>query len=132
MLDQNYPRLSYHVQDGASVDDTVEILKGYGDRISAEITNNPHNQTLSVAIQWGLVGVLALYAMWLSHVALFWNAGWTNWAGFLIVVQNIVSSLFNSHLSDFGEGWIYVLGVGVSGGMLLCERSFPKPSPSRP
>ena len=34
VLDQNYPQLSYHVQDGASVDDTVEILKGYGDRIS--------------------------------------------------------------------------------------------------
>jgi glycosyltransferase involved in cell wall biosynthesis len=34
VLDQNYPGLSYHVQDGASVDDTVEILKSYGDRIS--------------------------------------------------------------------------------------------------
>ncbi len=98
---------------------------------AAEITSNPHNQTLSVAIQWGLVGVLALYAMWLSHIVLFWNAGWTNWAGFLIVVQNIVSSLFNSHLSDFGEGWIYVLGVGVAGGMMLRERSGLKPSPPR-
>jgi O-antigen ligase len=100
--------------------------------VAAEITSNPHNQTLSVAIQWGLVGVLALYAMCLSHMALFWNAGWTNWTGFLIVVQNIVSSLFNSHLSDFGEGWIYVLGVGVSGGMVLRERSRLKPLPSRP
>jgi O-antigen ligase len=74
--------------------------------VAAEVTSNPHNQTLSVAIQWGLIGVLAPHAMWLSHTALFWNGGWTNWAGFLIVVQNIVSSLYNSHLSDFGKGWI--------------------------
>ena len=98
---------------------------------AAEITNNPHNQTLSVAIQWGVAGVLALYAVWLSHIALFWSAGWVNWTGFLIVVQNVVSSLFNSHLFDFQEGWIYVLGVGVIGGMALQHRNL-KPSPPRP
>jgi O-antigen ligase len=98
---------------------------------AAEITSNPHNQTLGVAIQWGLIGVLALYAMWLSHIALFWNANWISWAGFLIVVQNIVSSLFNSHLFDFLEGWIYVLGVGVVGGMALRNRRI-NPSPPRP
>jgi O-antigen ligase len=96
---------------------------------AAEITNNPHNQTLSVAIQWGIAGILALYAMWLAHIMLFWSPGWTNWAGFLVVVQNIVSSLFNSHLFDFQEGWIYVLGVGVAGGMALRERRFNTSSP---
>jgi hypothetical protein len=98
---------------------------------AAEITNNPHNQTLSVAIQWGFVGVLALYAMWLSHIALFGNADWISWAGFLIVVQNIASSLFNSHVFDFLEGWIYVLGVGVAGGMALRNRRL-NPLSSRP
>ena len=98
---------------------------------AAEVTGNPHNQTLGVAIQWGAVGVLALYAMWLSHIMLFWSASWTNWVGFLVVVQNIVSSLFNSHLFDFQEGWIYVLGVGVAGGMALRERRF-NASPPRP
>lgn len=34
VLDQAYPRLFYHVQDGASADETVDILKSYGDRIS--------------------------------------------------------------------------------------------------
>jgi hypothetical protein len=38
------------------------------------------------------------------------------------VVQNIISSLFNSHIFDFEEGWIYVLGVGVAGGMALREK----------
>jgi len=32
---------------------------------------------------------------------------------------NVVSSLFNSHLFDFGQGWLYVLGVGITGGMVL-------------
>ena len=34
VLDQNYPNLFYHVQDGGSNDRSVEILKSYGDRIS--------------------------------------------------------------------------------------------------
>nr|WP_249158927.1 O-antigen ligase family protein [Bradyrhizobium jicamae] len=100
--------------------------------VAAEVTGNPHNQTLYAGIQWGLVGMLALYAMWLSHLLLFRGGGWASWAGFLIVVQNIVSSLFNSHLADFQEGWIYVLGVGVTGGMVLRAKSRSAPSPSRP
>ncbi len=86
---------------------------------AAEVTGNPHNQTLNVAIQWGIVGVVALYAMWLLHLVLFRGEGWANWLGSLVVVQNFISSLFNSHLFDFQEGWIYVFGVGVAGGMAL-------------
>jgi hypothetical protein len=37
----------------------------------------------------------------------------------LVVIQNVMSSLFNSHLFDFHEGWMYVLGVGVAGGMVM-------------
>ena len=35
------------------------------------------------------------------------------------MVQNIVGSLFNSHLFDFLQGWTYVVGVGVAGGIAL-------------
>ena len=41
----------------------------------------------------------------------------------MIVVQNFISSLLNSHLFDFHEGWIYVLGVGVAGGMAARAQS---------
>jgi len=34
VIGQNYPRLFYQVQDGGSNDDTVQILKSYGDKIS--------------------------------------------------------------------------------------------------
>ena len=86
---------------------------------SAEVIGNPHNQTLNVAVQWGVIGVAVLYAMWLMHLRLFRGEGLVAWVGLLVVVQNIFTSLFNSHIFDFHEGWMYVLGVGVAGGTLL-------------
>ena len=86
---------------------------------SAEVIGNPHNQTLNVAVQWGALGVVVLYAMWLLHLLLFRGEGLVSWIGLLVVVQNIFTSLFNSHIFDFHEGWMYVLGVGVAGGMVL-------------
>jgi O-antigen ligase len=80
---------------------------------------NPHNQTLNVAVQWGVIGVALLYAMWILHLLMFRGEGLAAWIGLLVVVQNIFTSLFNSHISDFHEGWMYVLGVGIAGGMLL-------------
>jgi O-antigen ligase len=85
----------------------------------AEIVGNPHNQTLAVAIQWGVFGAAVLYAMWWLHLRLFRGEGLAAWVGLLVVVQNVLTSLFNSHLFDFHEGWLYVLGVGVAGGMAL-------------
>jgi O-antigen ligase len=93
-----------------------EVLAG------GQVIGNPHNQTLNVAVQWGAVGVVVLYAMWLSHLLLFRGDGVVPWIGLLVVVQNIFTSLFNSHLFDFHEGWMYVLGVGVAGGMALRMR----------
>ncbi|MBR0825923.1 O-antigen ligase family protein [Bradyrhizobium manausense] len=90
--------------------------------LRAEIVADPHNQTFAVAVQWGAFGVIILYAMWLTHLLMFRGEGLANWVGMLVVVQNMLSSLFNSHLFDFSEGWLYVLGVGVAGGMTLARR----------
>lgn len=86
--------------------------------VSAEVVANPHNQTFSAAIQWGIVGLGVLYALWIAHLRLFWKRGLIAELGLIVVVQNMVGSLFNSHLFDFTEGWLYVLGVGVAGGMI--------------
>jgi hypothetical protein len=91
--------------------------------VQGQVIGNPHNQTLNVAVQWGTVGVVILYAMWLSHLLLFRGEGLVAWLGLLVVLQNIFSSLFNSHLFDFHEGWMYVLGVGIAGGMTLRTKS---------
>jgi O-antigen ligase len=86
---------------------------------SAEVIGNPHNQTLNVAVQWGVIGIVVLYAIWILHLRLFRGSGLANWIGLLVVVQNVFTSLFNSHLFDFHEGWMYVIGVGVAGGMVI-------------
>ncbi len=100
---------------------------------AGDIVSNPHNQTLNIAVQWGVVGIVVLYAMWLAHLLLFRGEGLVAWIGLLTVVQNIFTSLFNSHLFDFHEGWMYVLGVGVAGGMVLRrELSEAIAGPGRP
>jgi len=92
---------------------------------------NPHNQTLYVAIQWGVLGCIVLYAMWYFHLALFFERSFVGWIGLVVVVQNFVSSLVNSHLFDFHEGWIYVLGVGVAGGAVAAvRRDRPRAAPA--
>ena len=100
--------------------------------LAAEITKNPHNQTLSVAVQWGMVGIVTLYVMWMAHLLLFRGQGLASWIGLLVVVQNLVSSLFNAHLFDFVEGWMYVLGVGIAGGMHLGARRHSGDAPGMP
>ena len=88
----------------------------------AEVIGNPHNQTLNVAVQWGVIGIAVLYAIWILHLLLFRGDGLADWIGLLVVVQNVFTSLFNSHLFDFHEGWMYVIGVGVAGGMVIRAR----------
>jgi len=97
----------------------------------ANVVRNPHNQTLYVAIQWGVLGCIILYAMWYFHLRLFRGPDLPAWIGLVVVIQNVISSLFNSHLFDFHEGWIYVLGVGVAGGMTARARAGLRPDPSR-
>jgi O-antigen ligase len=80
---------------------------------------NPHNQIFAIAIQLGLIGVIALLAMWIAHFMLFFSPRLPAGIGLAVVVQNIISSQFNSSLFDTTQGWIYVLGVGVLGGMML-------------
>jgi O-antigen ligase len=96
---------------------------GPAELAAGQVIGNPHNQTLNVAVQWGSIGVVILYAMWLVHLLLFRGDGLVAWIGLMVVLQNIFSSLFNSHLFDFHEGWMYVLGVGVAGGATLREIS---------
>ena len=86
------------------------------------VATNPHNQTLAVGIQLGVLGIAVLWAMWVAHLALCRGNSLAAWIGLVIVAQNITGSLFNSHIFDFVQGWTYVVGVGVAGGMILRNR----------
>jgi hypothetical protein len=100
--------------------------------IPTAITTNPHNQVLAVALQLGVVGVLALIAMWIAHLALLSGRTLLAWFGLVVVVDNVISSFFNSHLFDFAQGWLYVLGVGIIGGAVLRGSSTAAASEGKP
>jgi hypothetical protein len=85
---------------------------------AAAVTDNPHNQILTVAIQLGAVGTALLIAMWVAHLTLFRGPAPAAWLGLVVVVQNVVAAPFHSHLLDFTEGWLYIWGVGVIGALV--------------
>jgi O-antigen ligase len=101
---------------------TGSIAEQFGSAVFGQQSVNPHNQVFAVAIQLGLIGTAILIAMWLAHLALFRGGGVIAWIGIVMVVQNIASAPFNSHLFDSFHGWLYAFGVGVLGGIALRER----------
>jgi glycosyltransferase involved in cell wall biosynthesis len=54
VLSQNYPTLHYHVQDGASIDGTLDLLESRGDRLS---WRSEPDKGQSNAINLGFAGV---------------------------------------------------------------------------
>ena len=106
-----------------SIPDEFRQVTARGNGAAAAATVNPHNQTFAVAIQIGLFGAFVLWSMWIAHLLLFRGEGIAAWIGTVIVVENVVSSAVHSHLFDFANGWLYVFGVGVVGGMVLHQRT---------
>ncbi len=88
---------------------------------------HPHNQIFAVAIQLGFLGAAILMTMWVAHLVLFRGPGLIAWIGIVLVVQNLASAPFNSHLFDSFHGWLYVFGVGAVGGMALRARRKAEP-----
>jgi O-antigen ligase len=82
-----------------------------------EAVPDPHNQFLAVAIQAGLVGGALLLSMWAAHFFLFAGRGVVGVLGQAVVLQNLIGSLFNSHLSTVTQGMLYCLAVGLLGGL---------------
>src|SRR5207247_3325867 len=84
-----------------------------------EAVPDPHNQLLAIAIQVGLLGGALLLAMWAVHFAMFASRrGVVSVLGQAVVLQNVVGSLFNSHLSTVTQGTLYCLAVGLLGGLV--------------
>jgi len=101
---------------------TGSIPEQFGSEVFGRLSVNPHNQVFAVAIQLGAVGAAVLIAMWFAHLALFGGSNIIAWIGVVMVVQNLASAPFNSHLFDAFHGWLYAFGIGVVGGIALRER----------
>lgn len=84
---------------------------------------NPHNETFRIALQLGALGAAILYGMWAAHARMFSGSSAAAWFGLAALVQNVLGSLVNSHISDFTEGWTYAICIGVAGGIVKRTRS---------
>jgi O-antigen ligase len=87
-----------------------------------EAVPDPHNQFLAIAIQVGLVGGALLIAMWTVHFLMFAGRDVAGVLGQAVVLQNVMGSLFNSHLSTVTQGTLYCLAVGLLGGLVRGRR----------
>jgi hypothetical protein len=85
----------------------------------------PNAPGMMVVLQWGVAGLILLAAMWISHLRLFRSTDWMAWVGLTVVVQSVIGSFLGTSLLDVSEGWIYVLGVGVAGGVMLGRTNAP-------
>ena len=47
--------------------------------MAAEVSDNPHNQSLAIGIQLGIVGIVLLWAMWIAHAFLFKSRSLAVW-----------------------------------------------------
>lgn len=112
----------------AHIEPNRDLWSRMASNYAGQAPGNPHQQTLSVGMQLGLAGIVLLFFLWAVHLKLFWPVGGTAaWLGFATVAQNVFTSLANSHLFDFTPGWMYVIGVGVAGGMVLQQgKSHPR------
>jgi hypothetical protein len=104
---------------GTGATDSVFARIAAADSTAPQDAANPHNQILATGVPLGMVGAALLLAMWAVHFRIFTRPGPVAWIGLSVVTQSFVGSLFNSHLFDFSQGWLYVLGVGIAGGIML-------------
>lgn len=88
------------------------IARGSGHAATPQPSTDPHNQFLRFWVETGLPGLLAF-------LALLW-AGWRQRgprpyreAGIAILAAWCVNSLFSSHFSNFNEGHMIVVMMGV-------------------
>lgn len=100
-----------------------------------EATPDPHNQIFHVVLQVGLTGGILLLAMWIAHGWMFIGGGVGRGIigvlGQAIVLQNVIGSLFNSHLITVTQGMLYCLAVGLLGAMVRGNQSRLMPSSHR-
>ncbi|MDB5616297.1 O-antigen ligase family protein [Tardiphaga sp.] len=88
-----------------------------------EATPDPHNQTLHVVLQVGLIGGLLLWAMWIAHARLFFARDLVSILGQAVVLQNVIGGLFNSHISAVTQGMLYCLAVGLLGAVVISRQA---------
>lgn len=72
-------------------------------------TQNPHNEYLNIAVQFGLLGIMVLLSLFIVHAwTSFRLQGLHQYFAQAVLVSIVVGSLFNSWLMDLAQGCFYV------------------------
>ena len=83
-------------------------------RQNMRLTENPHNEYLMIAVQWGLLGmglfIYLLYRLWRMTKRLTIQQAWMAQG---LVITMAVGCLVNSLLLDFTEGHVFAYLIGV-------------------
>ena len=73
-------------------------------------TQNPHNEYLNIAVQFGLLGIMVLLSLFIVHAwTSFRLQGLHQYFAQAVLVSIVVGSLFNSWLMDLAQGCFYVI-----------------------
>jgi O-antigen ligase len=73
-------------------------------------TQNPHNEYLNIAVQFGLLGFVILLGMFITHAwTSFRLPGMRQYLAQAVLVSIALGSLFNSWLMDVTQGCFYVI-----------------------
>ena len=90
---------------------TGSFAKGYASvaKENEWLTRNPHNEYLNIGVQFGLLGIIVLLALFLSHwQQSFRLPGFAKNFSQAVVISIAVGCLFNSWLLDVTQGTFYV------------------------
>ena len=96
------------------------------------IVDKPHNMYLQIAINTGIISLLALLVLWggyiIEGIRLYWNADydrWENKVGVSIlaaVVAYLVTGIFNDSVVSVAPVFWILLGIGISMNLKLKNR----------
>jgi len=90
---------------------TGSFLQAYSHSVGSQhlMTDNPHNEYINIAVQFGLLGIITLLSLFFMHWYKSFQLSTTrrNFAQ-AILIAIAVGSLFNSWLMDVTQGIFYV------------------------
>lgn len=79
------------------------------------LTRNPHNEYVNIAVQFGLLGMMVLLALFATHWQQSFRLPWflKNFAQ-AVLISIAVGCLFNSWLMDVTQGFFYVFFTALA------------------
>jgi O-antigen ligase len=87
----------------------------YAQEHHIEATTNPHNEYLNILVQWGLLGLLALFVfVWTVFKTSFLLPTLEKYLAQGVIFGILVGCMGNSFLMDFTPGYFFVVFISIT------------------